>query len=238
MAVVAVRQVAPGALVNRRGGRGAGVAVHERPPGWRMPALPKVITAKVDAGVGKLRERLGRLEAEREELRAEKLALELAGELDPAINRELRALNARIDVLEDRIAKMEELALHQPAAIRHAREVWREWWESTPSHGVLWESDRELLTWWIVQVYQRAMYVPIAIARPTVSGSTGQEVENPLFGTIAKATRDIEHVAKAFGMDTTARFRLAFQGVRAQGDDEDDDDGLDDSYGALLGESP
>jgi len=40
-----VRQKAPELLKNPRGGRGRGVTVPERPPGWRVPSLPPEVTA-------------------------------------------------------------------------------------------------------------------------------------------------------------------------------------------------
>lgn len=42
--MVAVRQKDPATLVNRKGGRGRGVAIAMRPPGWRMPSLPPTVT--------------------------------------------------------------------------------------------------------------------------------------------------------------------------------------------------
>ena len=164
--MVAVRQKPATALQNTRGGRGRGVTVPGRPPGWKPPPLPRAVTAPLR---------------------------------------------------DDLQAKL------QPAALRHARAVWKAWWESPLSGAVDWGSDREALEWWIICVFRRAIYVDVVLAQPLVKGSMGQVAANPLEAIIARLTRDIERAADRFGMTTMARFRLHFeaQGFAADPDQED-----------------
>jgi hypothetical protein len=174
--MVAVRQKPATALQNTRGGRGRGVAVPGRPPGWKPPALPRAVTAKL---------------------------------ADP-VQAEL-----------------------QPAALKHAREVWQGWWRSAPAAAVDLESDREAIEWWITCVYRRALYTQVVLRQPMVRGSMGQPVVNPLEATVARLTRDIDQAADRFGMTTLARFRLHFE---AQGFAEDpDQQDAEAEYREMLG---
>ena len=49
--MVAVRQKPPSALQNTRGGRGRGVSIGGRPPGWRIPNIPREVTAPLTDAV-------------------------------------------------------------------------------------------------------------------------------------------------------------------------------------------
>lgn len=102
-------------------------------------------------------------------------------------------------------------ARFQPAALRHTRLVWREWWRSTAAKAVDMASDLEAITWWIICVFRRAIYIQMVREQPLVRGSTGQPVPNPLERVIRGCTIDINRAADRFGMDTLARFRLHFE---------------------------
>lgn len=99
----------------------------------------------------------------------------------------------------------------QPVAIAHARRVWREWWRSRPSHAVDLQSDMEALSWWIICVFRRALYLQIVIQQPMVIGSQRQPVPNPLERVIARMTEDINRAESRFGMTTLDRFRMHFE---------------------------
>ena len=103
-------------------------------------------------------------------------------------------------------------ARFQPAALRHTRLVWREWWRSQPSLGVDMTSDMEAIHWWIICVFRRSVYIQFVLAQPLVKNQeTGAVTTNPLERTIAKLTADIDRAAVRFGMDTLSRFRLHFE---------------------------
>lgn len=104
-------------------------------------------------------------------------------------------------------------ARFQPAALQHARTVWREWWRSGASLAVDLQSDMEALSWWIITVFRRALYIQIVREQPLVKGSTGQPVRNPLEHVIRGLTHDINHTSDRFGMDPLARFRLHFEAI-------------------------
>lgn len=107
-------------------------------------------------------------------------------------------------------------ARYQPLAVKHARMIWREWWGSQPAFAVDLGSDLEAISWWIVCVFRRALYIQVVRERPLVKGSTGQPVSNPLERVISGLTEDINRAEERFGMDTLSRFRLAFEPLRSR----------------------
>lgn len=103
-------------------------------------------------------------------------------------------------------------ARFQPAAVKHARGRWNDWWKSSASQAVDVRSDMEALWWWITCVFRRALYVQIVREQPVVKGAKGPII-NPLERTISKLSADIARAEMHFGMTPLSRFRLQIEYV-------------------------
>lgn len=123
----------------------------------------------------------------------------------------------------------------QPEAVKHARRIWREWWKSPPSMGVDIGSDMEALSWWIICVFRRSLYIQIVRQQPLVKGSMGQPVPNPLERVMARMSEDIARAEARFGMTTLDRFRLHFETKATRIQDDDAPTAIDE-YRKALGQ--
>ena len=85
--------------------------------------------------------------------------------------------------------------------------LWREIWTTDVSKAIE-ASDHYALRRWIEAVDERERYLEAARDNPTVEGSKGQPVVNPLL-KLARAAEDrIEHFEQQFGMTPKARADL------------------------------
>ena len=66
---------------------------------------------------------------------------------------------------------------------------------------------------WAHCLSERERFSELIESSPLVKGSTGQPVNNPLVGQVAKLTREIAHYEEHFGMTPLARMRLGIDAL-------------------------
>ena len=91
----------------------------------------------------------------------------------------------------------------QPRAVAHARRVWSEWWTSPFSTRS--EYNSEALSWWIICVFRRSLYIQVVREQPLVKGSRGDVMTNPLETTMHKLTEEIARAEFRIGMLSARR---------------------------------
>lgn len=129
-------------------------------------------------------------------------------------------------LINQRGGRVKELTVVIPEARRvpkcplpvgpHARAVWRKFFRSHVSLAVDLDADWPALRRWIYCVDQVEKFVEIADARPTVFGSQGQSVLNPLYMQIERLNKERYRIQERFGMDPMSRFRLQFTATEAK----------------------
>lgn len=89
-----------------------------------------------------------------------------------------------------------------------ARRRWRAFWHSAVAAAIDLAADAEAIHRWAHCVSERERLQPLADKTPLVKGSTGQLTDNPLYGIIARYTKEIAYLEEHFGMTPLARMRL------------------------------
>lgn len=96
-----------------------------------------------------------------------------------------------------------------------ARAQWDAYWEDAAS-SVQTEADRGVVLRWIDAVDRYLRTLGQADKRPLVKGSTGQQVENPLYKIAAQALATIERCEKQLGIGALNRAGLGIAVINEQ----------------------
>lgn len=108
-----------------------------------------------------------------------------------------------------------------------AREAWKAFWRSDVAALVNLDADLTALRRWVECLSEREHVCAELAKKPTVEGSMGQDVLNPLANYMEKLTREIARYEDRFGMTPKARMQLGvtFGQYRDAMRGQDDDDG-------------
>jgi P27 family predicted phage terminase small subunit len=88
-----------------------------------------------------------------------------------------------------------------------ARAAWDAYWEDSVA-SVMTPVDRAILVRWVREMDRYLRLSAEADKQPSVRGSQGQPVENPLYGTAYKALAAVQAVEKQMGMGALNRSAL------------------------------
>jgi P27 family predicted phage terminase small subunit len=102
-----------------------------------------------------------------------------------------------------------------PAWLPETRKAWDALWED-PVSSLLSVADRPLLLRWVDALDRAGRTLAEADKRPTVKGSMGQPVENPLYGVADKALRVAMAIEAQVGVGALNRARLGLTFSAAQ----------------------
>ncbi|HET8627392.1 MAG TPA: P27 family phage terminase small subunit [Thermomicrobiales bacterium] len=89
-----------------------------------------------------------------------------------------------------------------------ARLAWESFFASPIAAAVDIRTDGPALLRWAKALGRHERVARDFAKQPTVAGSTGQTVLNPLHGELVRLTREIERAEEHFGMTPLARMRL------------------------------
>lgn len=89
-----------------------------------------------------------------------------------------------------------------------AKKAWRQFWSSSLPQVLDVQADDEAIRRWGFCLSEREKLEVLLAKEPTVRGSTGQQVRNPLFDVLKERNREIERFRELFGMSPLHRMRL------------------------------
>jgi P27 family predicted phage terminase small subunit len=96
-----------------------------------------------------------------------------------------------------------------------ARQAWDAYWDDTVA-TVQTPVDRAVLIRWVREMDRYLRLTAEADEKPTVRGSTGQPVENPLYSTAYKALGVVQACEKQMGMGALNRSALGIAVIQEQ----------------------
>lgn len=100
-----------------------------------------------------------------------------------------------------------ELPDRSPAWRPETRDAWDLFW-ADPVASALTEVDQVVLLRWADHLDRAAAAVALADLEPVKTGSMGQPVENPLYGTASRAMAAVEKCEQQLGIGALNRARL------------------------------